>query len=202
MIYTRKSLFRYILGFIPGSIIFSIHKTLYAEIIKHALGIKTNVMIDCIPADKIKNCINNSRIFVLIWVSIILLSLYLQTFLPILLFLIPSFFRSLNGVWGMTQHTGLQGNIKDHRFTTRSVRLNPIFSFIYWKMEYHVEHHMFPMIPSYNLPKLYEIIKDQVPKPKTLFTAHKNIITAIIEQEKRILIILFQLNYLIIKYNQ
>ena len=64
---------------------------------------------------------------------------------------------------------GLKENAKDHRLSTRSVRLNPIFSFIYWKMEYHIEHHMFPMVPSYNLPKLYEVIKDQMPEPQTLY---------------------------------
>ena len=87
-------------------------------------------------------------------------------------------------MWGITQHTGLKGNVKDHRVTTRSIRLNPIFSFIYWKMEYHVEHHMFPMVPSYNLPKLYEVIKDQLPKPKTLFAAHKEIFVAVLKRRK------------------
>ena len=77
---------------------------------------------------------------------------------------------------------GLQENTKDHRLSTRSVRLNPVFSFIYWKMEYHIEHHMFPMIPSYNLPKLYEVIKDQMPKPQTLYSAYKEIIPALIKQ--------------------
>ena len=83
------------------------------------------------------------------------------------------------------QHHGLAENIKDHRFTTRSVKLNPIFSFLYWKMEYHVEHHMFPMVPSYNLPKLHELIKDQLPKPNSsLFDAYKEIIPAIFKQYK------------------
>ena len=103
--------------------------------------------------------------------------------IPILLFLIPRFFANF-AMWGITQHTGLKGNVKDHRVTTRSIRLNPIFSFIYWKMEYHVEHHMFPMIPSYNLPKLYEVIKDQLPKPKTLFAAHKEIFVAVLKRRK------------------
>ena len=79
---------------------------------------------------------------------------------------------------------GLKENAKDHRLSTRSVRLNPIFSFIYWKMEYHIEHHMFPMIPSYNLPKLYDVIKDQMPEPQTLYQAYKEIIPAVIKKSK------------------
>ena len=79
---------------------------------------------------------------------------------------------------------GLKEDINDHRHSTRSVRLNPIFSFIYWKMEYHIEHHMFPMVPSYNLPKLHEFIKDQLPKPQTLIEAYKEIIPAVIKKSK------------------
>ena len=52
-------------------------------------------------------------------------------------------------------------------------------------MEYHVEHHMFPMVPSYNLPKLSNLIKHQLPKANTsLYDAYKEIIRAIIKQHK------------------
>ncbi len=51
-------------------------------------------------------------------------------------------------------------------------------------MEYHIEHHMFPMVPSYNLPKLYLIIKDQLPKPQSLLEAYKEIIPAVIKKNK------------------
>jgi len=50
-------------------------------------------------------------------------------------------------------------------------------------MEYHIEHHMFPMVPSYNLPKLHEVIKDQLPAPKKgLLDAYKEIIPAVIKK--------------------
>ena len=37
--------------------------------------------------------------------------------------------------------------------------MNPISRFIYWNMNYHVEHHMFPMVPYHALPRLHEMIK-------------------------------------------
>ena len=87
--------------------------------------------------------------------------------------------------FGLTQHTGLQENIKDHRFSTRTVYLNSVFSFLYWHMEYHIEHHMFPSVPSYNLPKLHELIKNQLPPPRQgLWGAYKEIIPALIKQSK------------------
>jgi len=50
-------------------------------------------------------------------------------------------------------------------------------------MEYHLEHHMFPTIPSYNLKKLQKLIKDQVPKPfPSLFAFYKEVLPVVIKQ--------------------
>ena len=182
-IFSNHSLFSFF-KFIPGYYFLILHKSLYLEIIKHALGINTKVMNECIPDDQKLRCIISSRIFVTLWLVIIAFAILIGSLLPIFLFLIPKFFISLNIVWGLTQHMGLKEDCKDHRESTRSVRLNPVFSFIYWKMEYHIEHHMFPMVPSYNLPKLYELIKDQLPKPQNLFEAYKEIIPAVIKKNK------------------
>ena len=32
-------------------------------------------------------------------------------------------------------------------------------------MNYHVEHHMFPMVPYHALPRLHELIKHDLPAP-------------------------------------
>ncbi len=183
-IFAKHTLLSFLIGFFPGINLLTLHKSLHLEIFKHALGIQTKVMIDCIPEDQRSKCINSSRIFVLLWITILLSGFLTNSILPILLFLLPTFFRSLNMIWGLTQHMGLKEDTKDHRESTRSIRLNPIFSFIYWKMEYHIEHHMFPMVPSYNLPKLYDEIKEQLPKPQTLFEAYKEIIPAVIKKSK------------------
>ena len=53
-----------------------------------------------------------------------------NSILPILLFLLPTFFRSLNMIWGLTQHMGLKEDTKDHRESTRSIRLNPILFYL------------------------------------------------------------------------
>jgi fatty acid desaturase len=50
-------------------------------------------------------------------------------------------------------------------------------------MNYHVEHHMFPMVPYYALPRLHELIKDQCPPPyPSLLAAYREIIPALIWQ--------------------
>ena len=66
---------------------------------------------------------------------------------------------------GLLQHIGLADNVIDHRLNTRTVYMNPISRFIYWNMNYHVEHHMFPMVPYHALPRLHELIKHDLPEP-------------------------------------
>ena len=63
--------------------------------------------------------------------------------------------------------------------------MNPVFSFLYWQMEYHIEHHMFPNVPSYNLPKLHQMLQDQMPPAKKgLWEAYREIVPAVIRQAK------------------
>jgi Na+-transporting NADH:ubiquinone oxidoreductase subunit F len=53
------------------------------------------------------------------------------------------------------------------------------------KMNYHVEHHMFPMVPFYNLPKLHALIQAQCPPaPRGLVAAYREIIPALWRQRK------------------
>ncbi len=72
---------------------------------------------------------------------------------------------------GMTQHTGLKENDDDFRKCVRSVKVNSLAEFLYWRMNWHTEHHMFAGIPCYNLKKLYYEIADQMPEPRTLVQA-------------------------------
>ena len=57
-------------------------------------------------------------------------------------------------------YAGLAFDVKDHRVNTRTVILNPILSWLYVKLEYHIEHHMFPQVPllslGVNIQFLYE----------------------------------------------
>ena len=101
-------------------------------------------------------------------------------------FVLPHFYgKTLHKLVAFTQHAGLARNIKDHRLTSREMYLNSILSFLYWKMEYHLTHHMFPTIPSHNLDKLHHHIKDQLPRTNTgLIDAYKEIIPALLRQSK------------------
>ena len=98
----------------------------------------------CIPENQRSKCRWSARSHVFyLDNNYIDLCLFSQTWFPVIMILLPNFYgKTLIMLLGLTQHAGLQEDIKDHRLTTRSVYLNPIFSFLYWHMEYHVEHHL------------------------------------------------------------
>lgn len=72
---------------------------------------------------------------------------------------------------GVTQHCGLRENVSDFRKNTRSIRLGPVLSFLYWHMNRHTEHHMYAGVPCYNLEALAREIADDMPPPRTLLGA-------------------------------
>ena len=84
----------------------------------------------------------------------------------------------------MTQHTGLKENDSDFRKATRSVKVNPIAEFLYWRMNWHIEHHMYAGIPCYNLKELYREIADQMPEPRSLVGAWKEMRETWFKQEE------------------
>ncbi len=94
------------------------------------------------------------------------------------------------GAWlviffGATQHLGLAEDVLDHRLNSRTVYMNPIFRFLYWNMNYHVEHHLFPLIPYHALPKLHAAIKKDCPEPyPSTIAAYREIIPTVMRQLK------------------
>jgi fatty acid desaturase len=88
--------------------------------------------------------------------------------LPLLLTFFP--FIANWGVYfvGMTQHCGLRDNVPDFRKSVRSITINPLAEFLYWRMNWHTEHHMYAGVPCYNLGKLHREIADDMPAPRTL----------------------------------
>ena len=86
-------------------------------------------------------------------------------------------------VYSMTQHAGLAENVLDHRLNCRTVYMNPINRFLYWNMNYHIEHHMYPLVPFHALPALHEMVKDDCPEPyPSLFAAWREIVPAVLRQ--------------------
>jgi fatty acid desaturase len=156
-------------------------------IIRHAVGAMTDEEKSFIPAMERSKVYLVARIWVLIYVGVAALALAAQSILPIL-FIGP--LPAMYGAWvhiltGITQHGGLAENVLDHRLNSRTVYMNPVLRFIYWNMNYHIEHHMFPMVPYHALPALHEDLKPYMPEPSaSVFAAYREIIPALLRQAR------------------
>jgi fatty acid desaturase len=64
---------------------------------------------------------------------------------------------------GMPQHIGMSPDVPDFRLNSRTYSCSWFSAFLYWNMQYHIEHHMFPSVPFYNLPKLRKAIEYDLP---------------------------------------
>jgi len=109
-----------------------------------------------------------AQIHLAIYAATVALALWAHSILPLMVIGLPRLYGAWHHVMtGLLQHGGLADNVIDHRLNSRTVYMNPISRFIYWNMNYHVEHHMFPMVPYHALPRLHDIIKGDLPAPNT-----------------------------------
>lgn len=163
-----------------------VYQGYYPSLLRHCLGRMSDAEKTYIPESEFGKIYRNARIIVGIYVDVLVTALLLQSWIPIFLFILPQFF----GTWLMivhntTQHAGLAENVLDHRLNCRTVYMNPISRFIYWNMNYHLEHHMYPLVPYHRLPELHKEVKADCPPPyPSIYAAWKEILPAIIRQVK------------------
>lgn len=133
---------------------------------RHAAGQILPDEADYTDAAFFAKTIRTARIWVAIYAATIAAALAFQSWVPLLLIGLPR----LYGCWhmvmtGWLQHGGLADNVLDHRLNCRTVYMNPVSRFLYWNMNYHIEHHMFPLVPYYRLPELHEVCRWDYPAP-------------------------------------
>ena len=122
--------------------------------------------------DQYRKSIWWSRALLLFHGSVLVISIITGLWvLPLIFTFFPFIANWLSYFVGLTQHCGLRENIPDFRKSVRSITLNPVAEFLYWHMNWHIEHHMYAGVPCYNLKKLYREIADDVPAPRTLWGA-------------------------------
>jgi fatty acid desaturase len=154
------------------------------RVLLHTFGKMDKTEMDYIPPSEFKKVYWEARVWVLIFLSVIVLCLYTKSILPAMFIVLPTFYgfyAVMLVAW--TQHLGLNEDVLDHRLNTRTVYMNPIIRFLYCNMNYHIEHHMFPMVPYHALPKLHEEMKADCPAPSpSVFAALKEVFTALWKQ--------------------
>lgn len=108
--------------------------------------------------------------------AILFIAIRKPILIPIVQF--PFYASWLANLCGFPQHAGLKSDIDDFRYLCRTMVLSPLPSWLYWNMNYHTEHHMYPAVPFWKLPKLHRLIRYDMPKPnRGLLHAWKEILT-------------------------
>ena len=156
------------------------------NLILHALGILSNSAKEVVPDEDYVGMFWWARLTLALYLVTIAISILLQSWIPVLLWGLPRFYGAfVQWYMSLLQHAGLEQNVPDHRLSTRTIYMNPIFGFLYMNMEYHLEHHIYPLVPFYALPSLHQRIKDQLPAPyPNTLAAYRELIPELLIERK------------------
>lgn len=140
--------------------------TFFPRIIRNAISGPTPDEKTFVPESEWGKVQKVAIVHVAIYAVTIVAAISWGSILPLMIIGLPRLYGAWHHVMtGLLQHGGLADNVVDHRLNSRTVLMNPVSRFIYWNMNYHVEHHMFPMVPYHALPRLHEIMKADLPPP-------------------------------------
>lgn len=137
-----------------------------------------------IPDSEVSKVVFWARLFVGLHLVALTLALLTWSLLPLVLIGGPRIYGTWHMVMvGLLQHGGLAEDVLDHRLNSRTVYMNPVSRWLYWNMNYHVEHHMFPMVPYHALPALHDLIKDDLPPANaSIAEAYREMVGALLRQ--------------------
>ena len=125
----------------------------------------TKLMREVSPEAELPKMTRNARIFCLVYLGA---AASIAAGVPWLLwfYVLP---RLLGGpvmlMFNIIQHAEMQENSHSIIESTRSFRTDAVGRFLYLNMNNHVEHHLFPQVPFFSLPKLRDAVADQTPEP-------------------------------------
>lgn len=106
-----------------------------------------------------------TRITVALWVAIAVLSIALNCWAALTLWIAPMFLTKwFHQLQNMGEHTGLP-HVPDTFRNTRTLRGPAPMRWLVWNMSYHTAHHSFPGVPFHALPALHREIEAGLDHP-------------------------------------
>ena len=154
------------------------------SVLRHAAGRVTAEEATFIPESERHRVFAEARAWLAVYAAVIAAAVLTGSLLPLLYVGLPTLYgRWLSALLGTSQHAGLAENVLDHRLNARTIEMNPVSRFLYWNMNYHVEHHMFPMVPYHALPQLHAEVSGDLPTPyPSLWAAYREIVPTLWRQ--------------------
>ena len=144
----------------------SIHRFQFRVLWQLASKQYTPLMREVSPAAELPKMARNARLFCLIYLGVIALIASGYGWPLLWFYVLP---RLIGGpimlMFNIIQHAEMQEDSPSIVDSTRTFRTNRVGRFLYLNMNNHVEHHLYPQVPFYSLPKLHEAVADQTPAP-------------------------------------
>jgi fatty acid desaturase len=119
-----------------------------------------------------KDCVRiriESAAILLLHLAVVLAAVIFRIWWPVLFVTVAWQIGSqIENLWHATEHIGRVYNVNDQRLATRSVKVGPLVHLLYGGLDDHVDHHLFPVVPSRNLPKLHKLLGKDLPEPRRM----------------------------------
>jgi fatty acid desaturase len=119
--------------------------------------------------------------------AVLLIGVFAYFHLWVLIYLIVfgGFFATALGRYtGAIQHQGLSPNTPDWRLVAHTVEVNPLVRFLYWNMNFHIDHHMYAAVPFHQLPKFHEVLKKNLPESPKSFSQGIRLVLSVKKRQK------------------
>jgi len=170
--------------YVSGTLGLSFYFDAARQLIRHCTGRFTPAEREFLPASEIPKAIFNSRMMSACYAGLLLGGIAFLSPWPFILYFIPRFLGGcVVTLYINTQHMCMAEDLYDHRLTTRSIKCGWLERRLYWNMNYHIEHHLFPSVPFHALPRLNESVRDQLPPPLNgVIRANTDILKAVSRQ--------------------
>jgi fatty acid desaturase len=137
-----------------------------AQMFRHARGHLTPDEREFVPVAKVSRLVWGARCFLIGYGTVFGIALVTRSaFLPV------AFFGArLAGGWIVqlfinSQHMCMSEAVPDHRYSTRSLECALPIRMLYWNMNFHVEHHLYPGVPFHALPEVNRLVMRELPQP-------------------------------------
>lgn len=160
--------------------------TTLGKLALHATGRLTADEATFIPDAEHRQVYVGARVGLVLLAAVVGACIATGSVLPAMLAGLPTIYGAALGVFfSTTQHAGLAEDVLDHRLNSRTVYMNPVFRFLYWNMNYHLEHHLFPTVPFHALPQLHQAARHHCPPPyESCWSAYREILPALARQRR------------------
>jgi fatty acid desaturase len=153
-------------------------------IVLHSFGIVTSDAKFYVPKSEWRKMFWSSRFYLVCMIGVVAWCMLAHSIVPLLFIWGPRFYANCFYFFAfLTQHAGLAEDSFDHRQNTRTFRMNRVAEFLYANLNFHIEHHLYPSIPYYNLPVLHRMAQDQLPHTYgSLFEVMREVLPALWRQ--------------------